>query len=151
MVPEILLTVHNQSKEKMNSKSAATRLLARFIDESGKSPKRIAAEVGFESTRDLELVMAGEAELPIGRMGSFAKSVGADPMEVFTACLNEYFPETWQSVSPFLESALTSDELSLIRGLRDAVGGPYLMSLTAVERKPLKEFLALLSQADAVH
>jgi hypothetical protein len=135
----------------MKSKSNTAQLFARYIDQSGKSLKRIAKEGGFNATSDVELIRDGEVELPIAMVGAFAKSVGADPLEILSACLNAYFPDTWECVGPFLESAFTDDEVSLVRGLREAVGGPYLASLTQVERKPLNEFLTKLVVQDTVH
>lgn len=135
----------------MKSKSVTAELFARYIDQSGKSLKQIAEEGGFNAPADIELIRDGEVELPMAMVGPFAKSVGADPVEILSACLNAYFPDTWECVGPFLESAFTDDELSLVKGLREAVGGPYLASLTQVERKPLNEFLTRLVGPDMVH
>ncbi len=147
----IALTIAIAQKETMKSKSNATKLFARCIDQSGKSHEKIALEGGFSATADIALIRDGEIALPIAMVGPFAKSVGADPVEILSACLNEYFPDTWECVGPFLESAFTADELSLVKGLREAVGGPYLTSLTQAERVPFNDFLTRLGSRNTVH
>lgn len=87
----------------------------------------------------------------MAKIGKIAKALSTHPVQLLSICLREYFPETWDSISPFLDAAFTADELSLIRGLRSAVGGPYVMSLTPEEREPLDAFLQGLRKPSFVH
>ncbi len=135
----------------MNKESETARYISVRIDASSKSEQQIAMESGFDSAGDVSMIRSGSAELPIAKIGKIAKALSADPIQLLSICLQEYFPETWASISPFLDGALTSDELSLIKGLRSAVGGPYVMALTDEEREPLNAFLRGLSKPGFIH
>ncbi len=132
-----------------NNSETALFISAR-IEASQKSEQQIAKESGFGAA-DVSLIKAGTTQLPIGNIGKFAQALDADPVELLAMCLQEYYPETWESISPFLDTALTADEISLVKTLRFAVGGPYVMALTPKERKPLDEFLQGLRIPTIVH
>ena len=133
----------------MNHGSETARFLSACIDESPMSHRQIA--MGFDTSEDISMIKAGTTKLPIAKIGMFAKVLDADPVELLTRCLQEYFPETWESISPFFDTVLTPDELSMMKALRAAVGGHYLMSLTAEQHKLLNEFLRALRCPVAVH
>lgn len=136
----------------MNKESETARYISARIDESSKSPQQIVIEAGFESWSEVAMIRTGSAKLPLAKLGKIAHVIGADPVELLAVCIQEYFPETWDSISPFLDDALTTDELSLIRSLRSAVGGPYVSALTPEERQPLDEFLlGLRSRPGSIH
>lgn len=135
----------------MNQESETARYISAHIDASTKSAQQIAMESGFDSAGDVSMIRSGSTKLPIAKIGKIAKALSTDPVQLLSICLREYFPETWQSISPFLDAAFTADELSLIRGLRSAVGGPYVMSLTPEEREPLDAFLQGLRKPGFVH
>lgn len=135
----------------MNNPSETARFISARIDGSHKSQQQIATETGLATIDDIYMIKTGMAKLPVGKIGTFAKALDMDPVELFSMCLQEYFPETWESISPFLDAALTSDELSLVRTLRLAVGGPYVISLTHEERIPLNAFIQALRFPAIVH
>lgn len=135
----------------MNQESETARFISAHIDAGTKSAHQIAMESGFNSAGDVSMIRSGSAKLPIAKIGKIAKALSTDPVQLLSICLREYFPETWDSISPFLDAAFTADELSLINGLRSAVGGPYVMSLTPEEREPLDAFLQGLCKPSFVH
>ena len=108
-------------------------------------------EAGLGTADDVAMIKTGATKLPIGKIGTIAKALEVDPVELLTMCLQEYFPETWESISPFLETLLTNDELAMVKALRSAVGGPYVMALTPEERKPLNDFIEILRTPALVH
>lgn len=108
-------------------------------------------EGGLDTQDEVSSIQSGATRLPISMVGPIAKALDADPVQLLTMCLHEYFPETWESVRPFLDSILTDDELSLVKALRSAVGGPYVMSLTTKEREPLNAFLQGLRTPGFIH
>ena len=134
-------------EKNMNHLSDTARYISGRIEASQKSDHQIAKEAGFGTASDVSLIKAGTSQLPIGNIGKFAQALDADPVELLTMCLQEYYPETWESISPFLDTVLTTDEISLVKTLRFAVGGPYVMALTPKERKPLDEFLQEIGRA----
>lgn len=135
----------------MSRVSNTALFIAACIEESDKSNGQIALEVGFETAHEIAEIRDGVSDMPLAKLGAFSKAVGTDPVQLLTMCLNEYFPETWESVSPFLDTVLTADELSIVRALRLAVGGPYVMSLSADERRALNAFLNLLKTPHLIH
>ena len=137
-------------RDKASCQQTACYIAAR-IDKSSKSSQQIAMETGFGTADEVAMIRTGAARLPIGKIGTLAKVLEVDPVELLTMCLQEYFPETWESISPFLDSLLTSDELALVKALRSAVGGPYVMALTPEERKPLNDFIEVLRTPALVH
>lgn len=130
--------------------SETARFISARIEASQKSERQIAKESGFAAA-DVSLIKAGTNHLPIGSIGKFAQVLDVDPVELLTMCLQEYYPDTWECVSPFLDTALTSDEISLVKTLRFAVGGPYIMAMTPKERKPLDVFLQGLRSPTSIH
>ena len=135
----------------MKHVSETVRFLSDCIDGSPMSHRQIAMKMGFDTSEGISMIKAGVTKLPIAKIGTFAKVLDADPVELLTMCLQEYFPETWESISPFFDTVLTPEELSMVKALRSAVGGPYVMALTAEERKPLNEFLQALCSPAVVH
>lgn len=136
--------------EKAVCQQTARYITAR-IDKSNKSQQQIAMEAGLGTADDVAMIKTGATKLPIGKIGTIAKALEVDPVELLTMCLQEYFPETWESISPFLETLLTNDELAMVKALRSAVGGPYVMALTPEERKPLNDFIEILRTPALVH
>lgn len=135
----------------MTPTSETARFISSLIDDSKKTKQQIATEVGLARPDDVSSMKSGATKLPISMIGPIAKALDTDPVQLLTMCLHEYFPETWESVRPFLDSILTDDELSLVKALRSAVGGPYVMSLTPEERKPLNDFIHGLRKPASVH
>jgi hypothetical protein len=135
----------------MTTTSETARFISGLIDESEKTQRQIATEVGLTTPDEISSMQSGAIKLPISMVGPIAKALATDPVQLLTMCLHEYFPETWESVRPFLDSILTDDELSLVRALRSAVGGPYVMSLTPDERKPLNDFIHGLQKPASIH
>ena len=136
--------------DKASSQQTARYIAAR-IDMSHKSQQQIAVEAGLDGIDDVAMIKTGATRLPIGKIGTIAKALEVDPVELLTMCLQEYFPETWESISPFMDALLTSDELAMVKALRSAVGGPYVMALTPEERKPLNDFIQILRAPTLVH
>ncbi len=134
----------------LNHPSETACFISARIDESHKSHYQIAKEMGFRTIDDISMIRSGMAKMPIAKIGTFSRVLDTDPVELLSMCLHEYYPETWDSISPFLDSALTPDELAMVKALRLAVGGPYVMSLTPKERKPLNDFNQGLRRSDTV-
>lgn len=143
--------MNNTSLNDQESWQQTARYITSRIDQSNKSQQQIAMEAGLGTADDVAMIKTGATRLPIGKIARIAKALEVDPVELLTMCLKEYFPETWESISPFLETLLTSDELVMVKALRSAVGGPYVMALTSEERKPLNEFIEILRTPALIH
>ena len=135
----------------MSDISETARYISASIKASRKSDHQIAKETGFRTATCVSLIKSGSSQIPIGQIGKFAQALNTDPVELLTMCIREYYPETWESIRPFLDTVLTEDEISLIKALRFAVGGPYVLAMTPKEREPLNEFIKGISMPAIVH
>ena len=133
------------------NKTDVAGFLSSLIENSGKSRKEIANESGFGKPNIISMLKTGDTKLPLARLGSFAKSVKTDPVQLLKMCLREYYPDVWDAITCYLDASLTSDELRMIKALRSATESPYLVSLNSEERHRLNDFLKLLAQSKTVH
>ena len=133
------------------NKENVAAFLSNLIEKSGKTRKEIAKESGFGKPNIISMLKTGDTKLPLGRLGSFSKSVNTDPVQLLKMCLKEYYPDVWDAITSYLDASLTLDELKVIKALRNAVGSPYLASLRPDENERLKSFLAVLAQSKTIH
>ena len=86
-----------------------------------------------------------------GQSWSFtANALETDPVRFLQMCMEECHPATWKVIAPFMETALTKDELRLLNALRAWVGGPYLSALTSESRTHFDSFMASLRTPSTV-
>ena len=126
----------------LNHPSETACFISARIDESHKSHYQIAKEMGFGTIDDISMIRSGMAKMPIAKIGTFSRVLDTDPVELLSMCLHEYYPETWDSISPFLDSALTPDELAMVKALRLAVVRHRSIRARAV-RKVARTFLTV--------
>ena len=131
--------------------SELSSFISSLIDSSGKSRKEIAMQAGLGQSNMISMLKKGGTKLPLAKIGTFAKAVNTDPVQLAHMCLREYHPDVWQVMTSLLEPALTSDEIRIVKALRTAVGGPFLMALRPEERARLDDFLRLISDSTTVH
>ena len=125
----------------MNNDLNVANYISTCIEASGKKQYEIAVVAGFDNPNIITMIKQGKTKLPIGKVGVMAKALEIDPIHLFKLCLSEYQPETYAEISPFMEEALTNDELKLVRQFRVWVGAPYLASLNLEQKEKLKSFL----------
>jgi len=121
--------------------SKVARFIAERIRVTGKAQTEIAFEAGFEKPNMITMIKQGRTKLPLAKIGAMAKALETDPTHLLKMCLEEYQPETWDAVSPYMDEMLTGDELSLLRSIRSWVGVPYLAALTEEQRGKLDDFI----------
>lgn len=134
----------------MNKKSAVATFIAERIEATGKVQRHIAEKVGFESPNIITMIKKGITKLPLDKIGPMAKALDVDPMELYRMCMQEYHPDTWKAIAPFLEAGLSEDERRLVRSLRAWVGGPYLAALSDDSRAQFNRFMQSLRTPAAV-
>lgn len=135
----------------MGNTSQVARFIRSRIQSMGKPQKDIAREAGFDTPNMITMIKQGKTKLPISKVGPMAIALEADPVHLFQMCLEEYCPDTWKAIAPFMESALTREELRLITGFRRWVGSPYLAVLTEESKSHLGAFLNSLRIPDGMH
>lgn len=129
--------------------------VAKFVRQQiqilGKSQREIAQEVGFEKPNVITMIKQGKTKLPIAKVGRMAKALETDPVFLMKLCMNTYHPDTWKYIEPFLESALTKDELLMLRTWRSFAGAPYVAALTDESKDLLSKFLLSLRTSPVCH
>ena len=122
-----------------------------LIENSGKTRKEIADQAGLGKPNMISMLKTGETKLPLAKLGSFAKAVHTDPAQLLKLCLTEYYPDVWVAIQDHLDSAVTTDEMRVIRALRELTGVAYLACLHPDEKARLHDFLSVISKASYVH
>ncbi|MGY9049038.1 hypothetical protein P775_23760 [Puniceibacterium antarcticum] len=79
--------------------SPTARLIAEAINTSGKTEMQIANEIGFERSSTVSMLKTGLIRIPIERIPAFSRATGIDPVMLTHVAMNEYMPETWNSIS----------------------------------------------------
>lgn len=135
----------------MEARCPVAEFIAHRIEVTGKPQKDIAREVGFESPNVMTMIKQGHTKLPLAKIGLMASALETDPIALLKLCLSTYFPENWVKMEPLFESALTKDELVMVRAWREYIGAPYLAALTDEQKKRLGHFLSSLKVPEPVH
>lgn len=135
----------------MDAQCPVAQFVRHQIQTLGKSQRVIAEEVGFEQPNVITMIKQGKTKLPIAKVGRMAEALETDPVFLMKLCMNTYHPDTWQYIEPFLESALTKDEVLMLRTWRSFVGAPYVAALTDESRGLLTRFLLSLQSSPVRH
>ena len=128
----------------MEALSQVARFIQRRIKETGQTQKDIAFKVGFEKPNIITMIKQGKTRLPLDKIGLMANALETDPTQLFQMCMEEYQPKTWKVISPFMESAMTTDEQRLLHSLRAWVGGPFLSALSEESKAHFNKFMTSL-------
>lgn len=142
------MTMHSN---KSDAQTKVSVFITSLIEKSGKTRKEIANESGLGKPNMISMLKNGETKLPLAKLGSFAKAVHADPAHLLKLCLTEYYPDVWEAIQDHLDSAVTTDELRLVRAIRDATGSTYIACLHPDEKARFNDFLALIAKGASVH
>ena len=121
------------------------------ITSSPRTLKEIAQQAGFESAEEISALADGLTSLPLSKVAPLAKALNADTGQLLRLCVTTYFPEVWKAIEPLQETALTRDELRLVRSWRSYVGASYVAALTDQSQKLLNAFLLSLRESPTVH
>lgn len=128
----------------MKTSSHVARFINNRIEETGQLQKDIAAKCGFDKPNIITMIKQGSTRLPLDKIGPMAKALETDPVQLLKMCMEEYHPATWRAIEPFMETAMTKDELRLLKALRTSVGGPYVSSLSDDSKSHLEKFIVSL-------
>lgn len=125
----------------MENTSQVALLVTEQIRIIGKKQLEIAEEAGFENPNVITMIKQGRTKLPLGKVGLVAKALEIDPMYLLKLCIEEYQPETWEAIRPFMDEVVTKDEMHIVKVIRKAIGAPYLSALNMEQRSRLDEFI----------
>ncbi len=125
----------------MENTSQVALLVTEQIRIVGKKQLEIAEEAGFDNPNVITMIKQGRTKLPLGKVGLVAKALEIDPMYLLKLCIEEYQPETWEAIRPFMDEVVTKDEMHIVKVIRNAIGAPYLSALNMEQRSRLDEFI----------
>ncbi len=125
----------------MNNKPVAA-LISERIQTLGKSQIEITKEAGFQNPNIITMFKQGKTKIPLAKVGQIAKALEMDATHLMKLCISEYQPETWEAVSPYMNQALTRDEVDILNALRSMTGKISISALTQKQKETLDSFIA---------
>ncbi len=128
----------------MNNESQVARFITGRIEATGKLQKDIAEKVGFEKPNIITMIKQGKTKLPLDKIGPMAKALEVDPVHLLKLCMEEYHPNTWKAIAPFMAAVITADERRMLNALRAWSGGPFLAAMSEEQKRHFENFMASL-------
>lgn len=135
----------------MTTKCPVATFIREKILVSGKPVKEIALQAGFGSVEEFSEITEEARQLPWEKIAPLSKALGIESVTLLKLCVSTYSPELWKAIEPLQESALTKDELRMIRAFRRHVGAPYIAGLSEESQKLLDSFLKSLHGNSTIH
>lgn len=86
--------------------------------EQGKSIARIAAEVGYDTPRLLEMFLDGRVKLPLDKAHTLARALGIHSAALFRDTLRQYWPADDETLDAVLGEPVTDQEREILRRIR---------------------------------
>lgn len=87
------------------------------------------------------MIKQGKTKLPMAKIGPMAVALESDPVALMKLCMSTYYPDTWRHLEAHFESALTQEELVMVKAWRTFVGTPDLAALPEEQKRHLNGFL----------
>lgn len=101
------------------SRKTVAEYLTFHINNSQKTQRQIALEIGYTKPNIITMFKQGATKLPLDKIGSLAKALEIAPDDLFFKVMSEYMPETFEALSPFLcGQMLSKDELEMLDNYR---------------------------------
>lgn len=91
------------------TKPTIAEFLTRKIDESSKTQREIAVELGYENPNIITMFKTGDTKLPLTTVGPMARALGVDPVYLLRLAMSEYMPETFKAVEHSLGTTILTD------------------------------------------
>lgn len=127
-----------------------TAFLAAAMDASGKTQRQIADECGYKRPNIVSMIKNGEIDLPIGKVGAFARCLGLDAPNLMSMLLKEKYPEIWEAFYAILGNRMVStEEAELLDFLREEAHTVKLAPRTERERELLRGYATTISSRQA--
>lgn len=134
---------------KGNGISVATFLTNQIdmvVGSGEKTQKQIAAEVGYSKPNIITMFKQGLTNLPLNKVDAMAKAIHADPVFLLRLVLNEYMPDSYETINRILgETAVYSEaEKQIIADIRKATNGDDVVIETPQQIEAYRLFLESL-------
>lgn len=123
--------------------------IAQQIAMSSKQQKEIAADLGYEKPNVMTMFKKGTTRVPINKIVPLALSLGIDPTHMLRLAMEEYMPETWAIIEPYIGRDLVSkEEYAGLEAIREASHGVPVDFTTARNREPLIALIEKLAREE---
>ncbi len=100
-------------------KMTVAQFLTSKIEESSKTQREIATEIGYDAANLITMFKQGHTRLPISTIGPIAQALEVDPVFLLRLVFSEYHPETFEAIEHVLGATiLTANETRLIEEIR---------------------------------
>lgn len=104
---------------KTHERHTVAQYLTFHINNSEKTQRQIAQEIGYTKPNIITMFKQGLTKLPLEKIGPLAKALEIAPDDLFFKVMSEYMPETFEALSPFLcGQMLSKDELEMLDNYR---------------------------------
>jgi len=104
---------------KTHERHTVAQYLTLHINNSEKTQRQIAQEIGYTKPNIITMFKQGLTKLPLEKIGPLAKALEIAPDDLFFKVMSEYMPDTFEALSPFLcGQMLSKDELELLDNYR---------------------------------
>ncbi|EMB2321528.1 XRE family transcriptional regulator [Acinetobacter baumannii] len=104
---------------KNRNNMTVAEFLTDLIDNSPKSQREIAEEIGFKRPNVLSMIKSGETRLPIDKIKPTALALGENPTRFLVRVLTEYMPDLIDVIESITnQTPLTPNEVNIIKVLR---------------------------------
>lgn len=101
------------------SRKTVAQYLTFHINNSEKTQRQIALEIGYTKPNIITMFKQGATKLPLDKIGPLAKALEIAPDDLFFKVMTEYMPDTFEALSPFLcGQMLSKDELEMLDNYR---------------------------------
>lgn len=94
--------------------SPTSAFLRNAIEQSPKTQREIARDIGLPHPNALSMMKTGECKVPISRIPALAKALDVDREEFVKIALREYQPEIWMVIEDLMRPRFTEFERELL-------------------------------------
>jgi len=136
-VPKVTAQGNKTSRNSTLSNSQVASYLSKTIDTKGIKQSDLAFEIGYTKPNIITMFKQGLTKLPINKVKIMAEALQIDPVHLLRLVLQEYQPETLDSIEEIYGYAVTENEMKVIEALRDATddSDPVIHSAALKELK----------------
>jgi hypothetical protein len=97
--------------------------LAHQISFCGRDQTEVARDCGYANPNVISMFKKGTTKLPLNKVGTMAKAIGADPAFLLRLVMKEYYGEAWDSILEILKAPPVSDNEAEILEIIRSVNG----------------------------
>lgn len=76
------------------------QFIASRIEQLGLKQVYVAECCGFPKANVITMIKQGKIRLPMDKIGLMARALQVDPFDLYSRCMQEYLPSTWEVLAP---------------------------------------------------